>query len=721
MMAKKLILIFIILMSFCLISSVHAADSSAADDINVSFEGKVYEKDLGEIDVEIPQNTSGNLKAEIDGVEIYNENVTSSVKIPISIPESKYPILLPNREMDYYPHSIYLFFNDVELKMNHSLKVMKLPKDWQVQHFQTEILQYDDSHFCNLYFPPSADGEIQLFVDDVLADKFISHHYNFLNITKFNRLALSNHTLRVVYAGDDYYRPFNRTFSFDVVDMIINIPKNMIFDHDDCISARIINNRDGVFSIFVDSKLVFAGKFESYDEFIHSMFYNITCGEHLIEVQYNASKFSKSKRQMVNVSWYVDIFPIGSRTYGDTDKVSVLVPLDLKRNLIDITVDGIRCDFEMDDQGCIDVDVSRIGVGNHTFTFSYPGDLKYYSIAASENFTVDYRITVPDFIYFTQDCIISLRLPTSANGTLDVYVNGSLFESRRLTKGYASVNVNGLIPDNYNLTARYCGSDFDVCESSDMITVYPDYRTPGEMRYGEDRYLTVFTAKNAKGHVVFSGLDKNYTVTIKDGKASLSLKNIPVGEYDDVEMVYFGENGFNATLYGYVDIIKPKIRISDVRTDYKTNAKVKVYINDKLAKNTYVTFKAGKKTFKVKTDKNGVATLKVGDFKPGSYSLTASYMGVKSSKKLTVRHIVSLNSVKIKKSAKKVTVKVTVKNAKYKKVTVKFNGKTVKVKTDKKGIAKAVFNVKNLKVGKKIVYSATYLSDCIKKSVKVKK
>ena len=74
---SKIILISIFILAICLISPISASGNGTqtADDIEVSFNDTVYEKDLGYIDVELPKNTSGNLKAEINNVEFYNENI----------------------------------------------------------------------------------------------------------------------------------------------------------------------------------------------------------------------------------------------------------------------------------------------------------------------------------------------------------------------------------------------------------------------------------------------------------------------------------------------------------------------------------------------------------------------------------------------------------------------------------------------------------------------
>lgn len=725
-MKSKIILILVFVLAICLITPITASDNitddntQMADDIKVSFNDTVYVRDLGEIDVELPENTSGNLKATINEVEFYNENVTSSVKIPIKIPKGAISPFVVNKNTDHATYHINLFFDNILLDTNHTLKVMNVAPNFTVPGFSEEILKGDSEGYVSFYMPESANGEMRIYIDDEFAFNFTSHQYNIMNASSFNRLALGNHNVTVVYAGDSYYRKFSKTFNFTVVDMLIHIPKNIVLDHDDCISTKILNNTDGIVTIYVDNQPVFKDKLDKRGEFLHSLFNDVTCGEHLIEVQYNASNFTKSKKVQANVSYYVEMFGYGSYVYGEDNDYVIIVLEDFKKNLINITIDGVRItDFEIDNSGWIELDVSKLDAGNHTVEFYYPGDEKYASCALKDNFTIDYEIMVPYLSFRDTDFDVSLKLPESANGSLEVYVDSKLYSSVKLKKGSAVISVNDLIPATYNVSARYTGTDFNVSDANALIDICPDITTPGEMYCGEGKSIVVKTLKQAKGKVIFKINGQNITVNIKDGIAKLPLKNFKVGYYDDIDAVYVGDNGFNTTLYSAVEIL-PAIKLTNVKVTSE-NAKMKVRINGKLAKNTKISFKIDGKAKKVKTDKNGIATVKLA---LGKHTITAVYKSSKATKTVNV-HVIVLKSVAVKKSAKKVVLTAKLKKGKTllknKVVTFKFNGKTLKTKTNKKGIAKATFKTSNLKVGKKVTYSASYAKDTVKKTGTVKK
>lgn len=110
-----------------------------------------------------------------------------------------------------------------------------------------------------------------------------------------------------------------------------------------------------------------------------------------------------------------------------------------------------------------------------------------------------------------------------------------------------------------------------------------------------------------------------------------------------------------------------------------------------------VTFAIGSKTYVKTTDKNGFAKLKI-DSKPGLYQIGARYNNYVVLNDLYVKPVLKpLTSLKNKhlKSTIKFKVKFLGKNKKNKLIKVKFNKKTYKAKTNKKGIA--VFKLKTPK------------------------
>lgn len=149
---------------------------------------------------------------------------------------------------------------------------------------------------------------------------------------------------------------------------------------------------------------------------------------------------------------------------------------------------------------------------------------------------------------------------------------------------------------------------------------------------------------------------------------------------------------------------KDRIVSSDLTKYYTNEISYKVTVYDVWGKvaNGTVRFKVDGKVYYLKTDKNGVATLKL-NLKPGKYTITTSYGDTSVKNKITVKTtLITKNlSKKVKKTAKFNVKVLNSKGKAYSKqlVKVKFKGKTYKIKTNSKGIATLKISNK-LKVGK---------------------
>lgn len=144
--------------------------------------------------------------------------------------------------------------------------------------------------------------------------------------------------------------------------------------------------------------------------------------------------------------------------------------------------------------------------------------------------------------------------------------------------------------------------------------------------------------------------------------------------------------------------------------------------NGNVLTNKTVKFTLAGKTYTVKTDAKGVAKLAINIYKPGTYKLAVSFAGEStlgaSSKQATIKILknkvkITRKTKKVKRSAKKRTLKYYVKTKTGKKmgikgvkVYLKINKKTYKAKTNKKGLVK--FKVKLPRIKKTYKVKVTF-------------
>lgn len=229
---------------------------------------------------------------------------------------------------------------------------------------------------------------------------------------------------------------------------------------------------------------------------------------------------------------------------------------------------------------------------------------------------------------------------------------------------------------------------------------------------------------------------KGQTVTIHYQISNLMDKNGNMIDYADFTNELNGEMNYTASKTGYLKAswINNELSIKIDSKDKITSKDLTKYYSKKTSYSVKVTDISGKivgkkvkftikgKNYYPKTNKNGVATLKL-NLKPGKYTVYVSYGDVKVKNKITIKKTLITKNVskKFKKSGK-FTVKVlNSKGKSYSKQTVniKFKGKTYKIKTNKKGIA--TFKIpKNLKVGKYTI-KTTYGGLTVSNKITVKK
>lgn len=75
-------------------SDVICQPPDISDDINVTFNETMWEENLSDIDVELPENASGDFCIKINDEAIYNNTITNhSFKVPIKLPKPKFVLI----------------------------------------------------------------------------------------------------------------------------------------------------------------------------------------------------------------------------------------------------------------------------------------------------------------------------------------------------------------------------------------------------------------------------------------------------------------------------------------------------------------------------------------------------------------------------------------------------------------------------------------------------
>ena len=404
------------------------------------------------------------------------------------------------------------------------------------------------------------------------------------------------------------------------------------------------------------------------------------------------------------------------------------------------------------DKGIFKKEISGLKLGEHEFYLEYEGDDMENMFSSDRSYIISVgpkKVEVPEGFNSDGSGEITFELPEGAKGSVSVYevvgynettdkdILKPIIENAPYTSENKTIAISGLSTGSHELKLVYSDDKYGVFEKEANIDVPKpnagaDVVIPDTISGDE---LEIKLPENASGSVLVIIDGESKLVPIVNGSAKVNLSKLADGPHT-VTLKYPGDGNYsgfeksaNITVKRPVD---PKITASDLSILYTAGTKytATIYGTDgKAAANTQVTFLVNGKVYKtVTTDAKGVASIAITQ-KPGTYKIIIRALGKEVTKTLKVKHIVKLPKVKVKRSAKKLVIKVTLAkvNGKYikgKKVTLKFKNKKYTAKTNKKGVAKFTIKknvLKKLKKGKKVTYQATYLKDTVKRTVKVKR
>ena len=424
--------------------------------------------------------------------------------------------------------------------------------------------------------------------------------------------------------------------------------------------------------------------------------------------------------------------------------------------VVSITINEGIYEIRTDSNGYASFKIDQ-NIGSYKITAKYKEFSVTNDVYVLEKVNYIENLNVKDISYKQEEDIL-LSLTTFTGDSYIEFIitgdNGYKHTFNREADSTISLTVSDLNATRYSVTANYYDlknfkfsrqiKTFNVNKINPEIII-----TTNDANVGENASVIV-NIPDVEGTVVIKvGNQVIYNDNIvKNGVIIKNIDSLAEGRYQ-VSVTYNGDNNYNmASKTDVLTIIQNKIltaiTANDITVTYGKESYIVATLKDMYGtslanKNVSIYFNSLNSI--LTTDDNGQVKLKISNAKANTYNAVITfvaddtYAGSTKTVKISIinpavktKITLSLKKVKVKKSAKKLTIKAALKingkAAEKVKVKFKFNGKKYTAKTNKKGVAKITIKqkiLKKLKVGKKVKYQATYGKITVKKSVKVKK
>ena len=461
--------------------------------------------------------------------------------------------------------------------------------------------------------------------------------------------------------------------------------------------------------------------------------YGLDAGSYVVYADYSGDGSHDSARDSITI--IVDkainnvVVSVENVTYPDNVTINVLADID---GTYLITVAGTT--LEVSVVNGVGNWTMALAVGNYTTITKI--ELPNYDTVVKEVAFSVLPVDDYDFGIETVDKTIVFHAPADATGNVTVTIGNKTYVAS-LVNGSAKITVPELGNGVNNVVISYSGDNkYAPRGYSSNVTIETKIIASNMVRgynSGVDYQFKVVDINGnpiANKNVKIKIKNKSYTVkTNSKGVAKLNVK-LSVGSYKVI--IINPDTG--KTVTKTLKIVKRLSGNKNIAKYYNSNFKYKFKVignNGKaVGKGVKIKVKIGKKTYRLKTDKKGVITIKLTKkFTPKKYTLKATYKGYSIKNTIKVKQVISSKKVvTVKKSAKQFVLKAKLKQGKKvlkkKTVTFKFKGKKYKAKTNKKGIVKVTVKknvINKLKAGKKYRYAITYLKDTVKRTVKVRR
>ncbi|MBQ2652500.1 MAG: Ig-like domain repeat protein [Methanobrevibacter sp.] len=503
-----------------------------------------------------PDAATGNISVFVNGVE--HKTNTSNLTLTI-----------PNLSVgEYIVHAVY--FGDHNYYESNASSIFNVSKRITPMDISVTNSKVGEIEQINVTLPNNATGRVLLNIGD---DHYYANITNGTAIFNITRLAAGRYNVTAVYEGDDKYFT-NKTNSSLVIskfqpEFCVN-GTNITVGAGEFISFETQDNITGVVKVEINDK--------NYTAFVSQgkgnlTVYGLEAGEYNVTVYFGGNdKFLPAVSAMNNFTVRQAIAEIiivpQNITYGESETIIIYINAE---GTVNVTVDKYSVTDKPIIDGKVTIDVPGfMTAGNYTVYVDYSGNANYTNSSAEMNFTVAkadpvMTVEVQNITYGEVEYII---VNVKASGNVTIKVNGTertivlkegeggkdilrgIAAAINDFKGKATLEVHNLNAGAYPVEVTYNGNEnynkatiktiFFVAK--DNVTV--DVQVEDIRVDGKEVINVTLSNVNATGEIIINVDGKNYTRTIHDGKANLTLDKLTNATHS-VVVIYEGDDNFN--------------------------------------------------------------------------------------------------------------------------------------------------------------------------------
>ncbi|WP_407453277.1 Ig-like domain repeat protein, partial [Methanobrevibacter sp.] len=603
--------------------------SVEVSDINVG--------DTAEIVVTVPDDATGDVTIEVDGV-----------KYTAPIENGKATFNIENLTAGNKTIAVD-YVGDNNYTGNHTTAKIAVSKCESSVSATIDDSNVGDNVTVTVTVPEDATGQVLVDIDGV------GYYVNVTNGTgtaQIPRIPSGVYNVTVTYPGDDKYLPSSNTTTFNVSKVesfVIPQAQDIYVGDNEQITFSVPEDATGTITVVIDGKeydfeldedklSIYEDTDESYVVAVSYGKGKLTVsglprGDYIVSARYNGDdKYLPSTNtttfKVLKKSPIMDVTDLGNGT------VVVDLPDDATGNVTIKVGDNTYTAPVVDGRAVIDL--TNETPGTHDIEVTYSGDDKYNSDVEDSTATIpkyDTPISVEvDDINVGDTAVVTVTLPDDATGTVTIEINGKEYTAD-VKDGKAVFNVTGLEAGNKTVAVKYDGDDNYVSNSTTgqftVSKVNSTIEASGkDIKVGNDEVITVTLPSDATGRVLVEIDGVGYYGTAINGKAKIIIPELPSGDYT-VTVNYEGDDKYlpssTTTSFKVTKSEDPISATGDEITEGE-DATVVVTLPEDATGNVTIIVDGKEYTTDVK---DGKAVFTIPDLPEGNYNVDVYYSGDK--------------------------------------------------------------------------------------------